>query len=150
MVVWLLMVMDTTGTLATAFYFNPGRVLQGQIWRLVTFPFVPDTSSPIFIDPGAVLLLFPGHRPGAPLGQRPVHDLLSRRHAGHGGGGSLALILIVLYEMISIVFSVNDSPSQMNVQGFFMEQKDSLDVLMIGSSEVYSDYSPAIAWENYG
>lgn len=31
-----------------------------------------------------------------------------------------------------------------------MEQKDSLDVLMIGSSEVYSDYSPAIAWENYG
>lgn len=55
------------------------------------------------------------------------------------------VILIVLYEMISIVFSVNDSPSQMNVQGFFMEQKDSLDVLMIGSSEVYSDYSPAIA-----
>ena len=46
------------------------------------------------------------------------------------------VILIVLYEMISIVFSVNDSPSQMNVQGFFMEQKDSLDVLMIGSSEV--------------
>ena len=60
------------------------------------------------------------------------------------------VILIVLYEMISIVFSVNDSPSQMNVQGFFMEQKDSLDVLMIGSSEVYSDYSTAIAWENYG
>ena len=57
------------------------------------------------------------------------------------------VILIVLYEMISIVFSVNDSPSQMNVQGFFMEQKDSLDVLMRGSSEVYSDYSPAIAWE---
>ena len=42
------------------------------------------------------------------------------------------VILIVLYEVISIVFSVNDSPSQMNVQGFFMEQKDSLDVLMIG------------------
>lgn len=53
------------------------------------------------------------------------------------------IILIVLYEMISRVFSVNDSPSQMNVQGFFMEPKDSLDVLMIGSSEVYSDYSPA-------
>ena len=60
------------------------------------------------------------------------------------------IILIVLYEMISRVFSVNDSPSQMNVQGFFMEPKDSLDVLMIGSSEVYSDYSPAIAWEKYG
>jgi uncharacterized protein YpmB len=26
------------------------------------------------------------------------------------------VILIVLYEMISIVFSVNDSPSQMNVR----------------------------------
>lgn len=29
-----------------------------------------------------------------------------------------------------------------------MEPKDSLDVLMIGSSEVYSDYSPAIAGKN--
>jgi hypothetical protein len=33
------------------------------------------------------------------------------------------VILIVLYEMISIVFSVNDSPSQMNVQGFFIGGK---------------------------
>ena len=36
------------------------------------------------------------------------------------------VILIVLYEMISIVFSVNDSPSQMNVQGFFMDNQSSL------------------------
>lgn len=53
------------------------------------------------------------------------------------------VILIVLYEMISIVFSVNDSPSQMNVQDFY-GAKGFLDVLMIGSSEVYSDYSPQL------
>lgn len=54
------------------------------------------------------------------------------------------VILIVLYEMISIVFSVNDSPSQMNVQGFLWSKRIRLDVLMIGSSEVYSDYSPQL------
>lgn len=33
------------------------------------------------------------------------------------------IILIVLYEMISRVFSVNDSPSQMNVQGFLWSRR---------------------------
>lgn len=42
--VWIAASMDRTGTLASAFYFNPHLVLQGQIWRLVTFPFVPGTS----------------------------------------------------------------------------------------------------------
>lgn len=90
-VVWLLMVMDTTGTLATAFYFNPGRVLQGQIWRLVTFPFVPDTSSPIFM----ILALYFYYFQGTAL----------ERHWGSGPftifylGGMLATVAVgfVLY-----------------------------------------------------
>lgn len=42
--VWILSMMDRTGTLASAFYFSPAQILRGQIWRLVTFPFVPEQS----------------------------------------------------------------------------------------------------------
>lgn len=42
--IWILAMMDRTGTMATAFQFNPARVLDGQVWRLVTFPFVPSQS----------------------------------------------------------------------------------------------------------
>lgn len=40
--VLILSMMDRTGTLASAFYFSPAHILKGQIWRLVTFPFVPE------------------------------------------------------------------------------------------------------------
>jgi membrane associated rhomboid family serine protease len=43
-VVWLLTLMDRTGTVQYYLALNPQLILQGQIWRLVTFVFIPDTS----------------------------------------------------------------------------------------------------------
>ncbi len=43
LLVYLFMKMDTTGMLAWYLCFIPGEVLRGQIWRLVTFVFVPDS-----------------------------------------------------------------------------------------------------------
>ena len=43
--VWLLSMMDTTGTVLYYLALNPRMVLQGQIWRLVTFALIPRTSS---------------------------------------------------------------------------------------------------------
>ena len=43
--VWLLSMMDTTGTVLSYLALNPRMVLQGQIWRLVTFALIPRTSS---------------------------------------------------------------------------------------------------------
>lgn len=59
------------------------------------------------------------------------------------------LIFGALFIVVSRVVSVNDSPSQMNIKGFFQEPKDSLDVAMIGPSELYADYAAPLAWEKY-
>lgn len=59
------------------------------------------------------------------------------------------LIFLTLFIIVSRIFSVNDSPSQMNIKGFFQEPKDSLDVALIGSSELYADYAAPLAWDKY-
>lgn len=47
--VFLLNMMDTTGTLLSYIYFDPGLILRGQVWRLVTFLLMP-TDSNIFFE----------------------------------------------------------------------------------------------------
>lgn len=43
--VWLFSAMDTTGTLYNMLYFNPYAIFsKGEIWRIVTFVFVPNSS----------------------------------------------------------------------------------------------------------
>ena len=44
-VVWLLTLMDRTGTVSYFLALNPQMVLRGQIWRLVTFVFLPSSTS---------------------------------------------------------------------------------------------------------
>lgn len=41
-IVWLFSAMDRTGTLASFLAFNPALILKGQIWRLITFVFIPN------------------------------------------------------------------------------------------------------------
>ena len=43
--VFFLSMMDTTGTLWSYLCFSPRLILRGQIWRLVTFVFIPPTTS---------------------------------------------------------------------------------------------------------
>lgn len=45
LIVWLLTLMDTSNTLVTYFYFSPELICKGQVWRIVTFMFVPQSSS---------------------------------------------------------------------------------------------------------
>ncbi len=40
--IWLLAMMDTTGKLIGFLSFSPALILRGQIWRLVTFAFIPN------------------------------------------------------------------------------------------------------------
>ena len=42
--VWLFGAMDTTNMLVNSLAFNAAEVLRGQVWRLVTFVFIPQTS----------------------------------------------------------------------------------------------------------
>ena len=43
-IVWLFSMMDTTGTLANYLAFDPAMILHGQVWRLITFVFIPQSS----------------------------------------------------------------------------------------------------------
>lgn len=54
-VVYFFSMMDTTGTFLSFLYFNPGDILRGQIWRLITFVFIPYDSNIIWV---ALMLYF--------------------------------------------------------------------------------------------
>lgn len=47
--VFLLKTMDTTGTLLQLLRFSPYDILHGQIWRLITFVFVPYNTNIIYL-----------------------------------------------------------------------------------------------------
>ena len=48
-VVWLFGMMDTTNTLYYMLRFDPALFCRGQIWRIVTFAFVPEAGSLVFL-----------------------------------------------------------------------------------------------------
>ena len=43
--VWLLSIMDSSRTLMSYFAFSPELILKGQVWRLITFMFIPQSLS---------------------------------------------------------------------------------------------------------
>jgi len=43
-IVWLFSMMDTSGQLTSFLIFRPDLILQGQVWRLITFIFIPESS----------------------------------------------------------------------------------------------------------
>ena len=43
--VWLLSIMDSSRTLMSYFAFSPELILKGQVWRLITFMFIPQDTS---------------------------------------------------------------------------------------------------------
>ena len=55
LIVYLFDMMDTTGTFLSYLYFNSDLILRGQVWRLVTFLFIPMDTRIIFF---AITLYF--------------------------------------------------------------------------------------------
>ncbi len=43
-IIWLFSMMDTTNLLVSALQFSPAMILKGQIWRLITFAFIPTSG----------------------------------------------------------------------------------------------------------
>ncbi len=61
----------------------------------------------------------------------------------------LAAVLILLLLGNRFCFR-NMDHDQRRIEGFYMEPKDSLDVVFMGSSEIFSDFSSAQAYEEFG
>lgn len=59
----------------------------------------------------------------------------------------LLLLPIVLFVLL---MPVNDFDDATRIQNFYLEDPNSLDVVLIGSSENYAGYSPVLAYEEYG
>ena len=60
------------------------------------------------------------------------------------------LIAVLGIGLISPAFVVNNEWDMRHVHGFFLEPEDSLDVVLIGASQLYTGYSAPLAWRDYG
>ena len=63
---------------------------------------------------------------------------------------AFAAIFLVLFTAVSEGMVVTDLKSLTNIKGFYKEPENSLDVVMIGPSEMYTGYCAPMAWEEYG
>ncbi len=59
-------------------------------------------------------------------------------------------IFAILFSGLTCFFKVADGVSLINIKGIQKEKANSLDVALIGASEVYSGYAPTVAWKEYG
>ncbi len=63
----------------------------------------------------------------------------------------LMLVLFIFSLEAVSFFSVHQFDiSETKVRNFFIEEKDTIDVVNIGASEIYSGFSPEYVWKNYG
>lgn len=60
------------------------------------------------------------------------------------------LVAALLYGALADVLSVNNPADQRHIRGFYYEPKNSLDVVMIGASELYTGFCAPLAWEKHG
>lgn len=63
---------------------------------------------------------------------------------------SLCIGIIILAGLVQNLFCGNLDHDRRRLQGFYLEDKDSLDVVFLGGSEVFSDFSSAQAYDEYG
>ncbi|MBQ6153713.1 MAG: hypothetical protein IJJ15_08205 [Ruminococcus sp.] len=64
--------------------------------------------------------------------------------------GSLLLCICVCVYVLQYFFFCNADNNSVRLQGYYMEDKGSLDVVIIGASESYYDYVPGYAYDQYG
>ncbi|MBQ6499031.1 MAG: hypothetical protein IJI48_03940, partial [Ruminococcus sp.] len=63
---------------------------------------------------------------------------------------SFALVVLMLtYLLQAFVLKRNDN-NTLRMDGFFAEDKDSLDVVVIGASDVYAGFASPLAYDKYG
>lgn len=65
----------------------------------------------------------------------------------------IAVILAVVFPMVFVgqkYFFRNYDGDTVRVDGFYLEDENSLDVVVLGASDVFSDYSAALAYKEYG
>ena len=62
----------------------------------------------------------------------------------------LLLVLVLLFLQKYPLSNFDDNDNRLRMDGYYLEDKDSLDVVLLGSSEMYSGVIPAKLYEDYG
>ena len=62
----------------------------------------------------------------------------------------MAIILLCSVLVVSLFSTHQFSSQEVRVKNFFAEEKDTIDVVHIGASEMYAGFSPEYIWKNYG
>lgn len=60
------------------------------------------------------------------------------------------LVAALLYGALSRLLAVNDATEQQYIHSFYLEPKNSLDVMILGASETFTDYCAPLAWQHAG
>lgn len=60
------------------------------------------------------------------------------------------LVVVLLTGVLQAFFLKRIDNNTMRMEGFYLEDKDTLDVVLIGASDVYAGYSAPYAYEQYG
>ncbi|MDD5795478.1 MAG: hypothetical protein PUD24_00890 [Oscillospiraceae bacterium] len=67
------------------------------------------------------------------------------------GKRTLKILSLVIAVVLFIGFTQNRfDNNKIRIDGFYLEEKNSLDVVLLGASEVYTDFSSAMAYDEYG
>ena len=110
--VYLLSMMDQTGQLAALLCLSPTAVLHGQIWRLVTFVFVPGVSNVLSL----VLELYFYYLIGSMLEQAWGRGKFTAYYL-------IGMLMTVLYAFLSLLLTRNDlllTGSYLSLSMFFV------------------------------
>lgn len=59
-------------------------------------------------------------------------------------------IICLLTYTVTAPLQLTDKKDMMHIRGFFLEPENSLDVVMIGASELYTGFCSPMAWNQYG
>lgn len=63
---------------------------------------------------------------------------------------AFGIAVILMLGSFNSFLTLNDRRSKLFIKGFYLEPKDSLDVVLIGASELYTGFNSPLAWEEYG
>lgn len=60
------------------------------------------------------------------------------------------LVLTAVFSISNYAVCTTDQSDTLHIKGFFKEKENTLDVLLIGSSELYTGFNSPLAWQEYG
>ena len=64
--------------------------------------------------------------------------------------GIFVLLFLYVQEILRDKWMEGEYDPSVKIKGFYAEEENSLDVIFIGSSQVYADIAPAVLYEEYG